>query len=117
MGAGVQQCFGRDRRDVVRVNEGLRSAAARGRDHPVDNREVVVAEVLHHPRGAQHRVREGRPGSEAGLDRGDVDALRRLVGVVCAQEGYVAYAGGLGEVKEIGDLLGIADAQDGGHQV
>jgi hypothetical protein len=66
---------------------------------------------------AQDGVRNGLAGGEVGLDGGNVDPLRRVVGVVGAQEGDVAYAGGLGEVQEAGDLVGVRDAQHGSHQI
>jgi hypothetical protein len=59
--ARVEESLGRDRRDVGRVDECLAAPAARNGEGSVDDGEMIVSEVLHHPGGAQDGVRERFP--------------------------------------------------------
>src|ERR1700730_14242739 len=73
VGVGVGQRLDGDRGDVCGVDERLRASSCGYRDHVLDDGQVLVGEVLHDPRGAQYRGREGGPAHQAEVDGPDVD--------------------------------------------
>src|ERR1700674_1852326 len=62
-------------------------------------------------------MRDSLAGGEGGLDRGNVDPLRRSVRVVGAEERDVSYTDGLGEIQEAGDSVDVRNAQHGSHEI
>ncbi len=114
---GVDQRLDGDRGDVRGVDERLSAACCRHRDRVLDDGQVFVAEVLHHPRGAQDRRREGLPAHEFEFDGPDVDLRRGLVAAVGAEVGDVPNGGGFGEIQEVGHQAGVGDPHDGCDEV
>ena len=62
-------------------------------------------------------MRERLPACEVGLDGGDVDFAWRPIAVVGAEKRDVPHAGGLGLVKEGGDLAGVSHAHHRGDEI
>ena len=101
MGLGIRQCLSGDRGDVHGVDERLGTIPGRHSDQAADERQVVVAEVLHDPGGAENRVGEPEPAHEVEFDRPDRELGRGPVDAVGTEVGDMPYSSVLGEVKEV----------------
>jgi hypothetical protein len=109
VGLGAHQRLGGDRGDVLGVDEGLSTAPGRHRDQAIGAREVLVAEVLHDPRGSHDGVREAGPALQVEFDRPHRELGRELLDAVGAQVRDMPDSGGPREVQEVRHLAGEID--------